>query len=80
MQYSPVRRVVAQTALSSVKYLSPPRPIPVGHAYKHSTREVKVGDQNFKVTLGYLVSSRPAWATRDPASMGKKKKLITWTF
>ncbi|EGW10217.1 hypothetical protein I79_024515 [Cricetulus griseus] len=31
-----------------------------------STQETRQEDQKFKIILGYIASSRPAWATQDP--------------
>jgi hypothetical protein len=33
-------------------------------------------DQKFKVSLGYVASSKPAWATQEPISKKKKKKKV----
>jgi hypothetical protein len=37
---------------------------------------VKQEDHNFEASLGYIVSSRPAWTVRPPISKKKKEKKV----
>jgi hypothetical protein len=46
----------------------------VTHVYNPSTREADIRDHEFKVSLGYLVSSRLPWATLSQTKVKIKRE------
>ena len=49
--------------------------MPVIPAFRSCQQE----DQQFKVILGYIVRSQPAWALGDPVSNNNNENIITTT-
>lgn len=53
----------------------------VAHTWNHSTQEVESEDHKFKAIIGYLASSRPAWASWDyhlEKRKDKQKLIKLW--
>ena len=49
----------------------------VAHGYNPiALQRLRQKSQEFEAILTYILSSKPAWATRDPVSLKKKKKII----